>query len=70
MLLPKAPPLSPLLETFKYIYMYCPLYLREGVAKHWVKADSVSTFLKFFNGNPAAFAFPDFIALSLSKSSS
>ena len=62
-------PRSPL-ETFAHIYMHCPLYVREGAAKHRAKADSVLHFLEFLDGNLATFAFPDSVALSLSEGSS
>ena len=62
---PGSPP-----KTFVHVYMHCPLYVWEGVAKHQAKADSVLHFLEFLNGNLAAFAFPDSVALSLSEGSS
>ena len=62
---PRFPP-----ETFAHIYMHCPLYVWKGVAKHRAKVDSVLHFLKFLDGNPAAFAFPDLVALSLSEGGS
>ena len=53
-----------------HVYMHCPLYVREEAAKHRAKADSVLHFLEFLNGNLAAFAFPDAVALSLSEGGS
>ena len=50
-----------------HVYMHCPLYTQEGVAKHQVKMDFVLHFLEFLDGNPVAFAFPDSVALSLSE---
>ena len=57
-------------ESFVHVYSHCPLYEREKAAKHLRNADSVCHFLEFLDNNPAAFAFPDSVALSLSEGGS